>query len=161
MTTAEILADNIKRTKGMTENLLADFSEEQMLYRPAKTANHATWQLGHLAEATWWMMSKCDPSIKSPLAEDKRFAKEAASVDDPAKFPKKAEVLKMFSDAMDAAAAWVGKQSEADLAKPGPEKLKGFAPTIGQVGLLLGSHAMMHVGQYTVARRGLGKPVLF
>ena len=161
MTTAEILADNIKRSKGMTENLLADFTEEQMLYRPAKGANHAMWQLGHLAGSTWGMISGCDPTVKSPVSDETRFKKDTAGVDDPAKFPKKAEVMKMFGEAMDAAAAWVGKQSEADLAKPGPEKLKNFAPTVGQVALLLGSHPMMHVGQYTVARRALGKPVLF
>jgi hypothetical protein len=107
------------------------------------------------------MISGCDPTIKSPVADDTRFKKEAAGGDDATKFPKKAEVMKMFGDAMDAAAAWAGKLSEADMAKPSPERMQKFAPTFGNVALLLASHPMMHLGQYTVARRALGKPVLF
>jgi hypothetical protein len=161
MSIAQLLVDNLKMSKTMTENLLADFSEQDMLFRPAKGANHATWQIGHLAMSTWGMVSGCDPTIESPVAKETRFEKKTSSVDDPAKFPKKAEVIKLFGDAMDAAAAWVGKLSEADMAKPSPERMQKFAPTVGNVALLLASHPMMHLGQYTVARRALGKPVLF
>ena len=161
MSVAQLLVDNIKLSKMMTENLLADFSEQDMLFRPAKGANHATWQIGHLATATWGMMQGCDPTTKSPVADETRFKKEAAGGDDAAQFPKKAEVIKMFTDAMDAAAAWAGKLTEADMAKPSPERMQKFAPTVGNVALLLASHPMMHLGQYTVARRALGKPVIF
>ena len=161
MSAAQLLVDNIKMSKMMTENLLADFSEQEMLFRPAKGANHAMWQLGHLAGSTWGMISGCDPTVKSPVSDETRFKKEAAGVDDPAKFPKKAEVMKMFGEAMDAAAAWAGKLTEADMAKASPERMHKFAPTFGNVAMLLAAHPMMHVGQYTVARRALGKPVLF
>jgi hypothetical protein len=161
MTTSELLAANIKQTKGMVDSFLADFTEDQMLFRPAKSANHATWQLGHLASSTRGMMGGCDPSLASPLAKDPRFNKEAATIDDPNKFPKKQETMKLFDEAMDAAAAWVGKLDEAELSKPSPEGLRSFAPTIGNVALLLGVHPMMHIGQFTVMRRALGKPVLF
>jgi hypothetical protein len=161
MSAAQILSDNIKQTKKMVEQQLADFSEEQMLFRPAKGANHATWQLGHLVISTWGMLAGCDPKVKPPTAEEKRFGKETAGVDDPAKFPKKAEVIKLFGDMMDAAAAWTSKLSEADMAKPSPEKLRGFVPTVGHVAALFSLHPMMHMGQFTVMRRALGKPVLF
>jgi hypothetical protein len=157
----QLLADNIKMAKTLTQGLLADFTEEEMLFRPAKGANHAMWQLGHLVGATWGMMAGCDPTVKSPVADDTRFKKEMASVDDPAKFPKKEEVMKLFADALDAAAAWAGKLSESDLAKPAPERLQRMAPTVGHVAMLMSAHPTMHMGQYTVARRALGKPVIF
>jgi hypothetical protein len=161
MTTAELLAGNISRTQGMIEKMVEDFSDEQMFFRPAKSANHATWQLGHLAKSTWGMVSGCDPTIHSPLSDETRFNKETAGVDDVAQFPDKKEILKMFGDAMQAAAAWAGKLSDADLAKPGPERLKNFAPTLAHVALLLSTHPTMHMGQFSVMRRALGKPVLF
>jgi hypothetical protein len=160
MSFGQLLSDNIKRSKGMVEQTLAGFSEEQMFYRPAKGANHAVWQLGHLTNATWGMVAGCDPTAKAP-AQDSRFSKEAAGSDDPTKFPKKAEAVKAFADAMDAAADWAAKLTEADLAKPAPERMRSFVPTVGDVAVVLSGHAMMHLGQFQVMRRGLGMPVLF
>ena len=39
--------------------------------------------------------------------------------------------------------------------------MAGFAPKLGDFFLLIANHTMMHVGQFTTARRKLGKPVLF
>ena len=36
-----------------------------------------------------------------------------------------------------------------------------MAPTVGSVFFLAANHEMMHAGQFSVARRKLGKPVLF
>ena len=49
---------------------------------------------------------------------------------------------------------------EADLAKPTQGRLARIAPTIADVFLLWANHPMMHVGQWAVVRRKLGKPVV-
>jgi hypothetical protein len=107
------------------------------------------------------MVATCDPSVAFPFEDDARFGKSKASIDDPAFFPNKAEVLGRFDLAMDTAAAWVAKLSDADLAKPTPERMQRFAPTVASVAMLLASHPLMHLGQVTVTRRALGKPILF
>jgi len=84
----------------------------------------------------------------------------AAAFDDAAFFPSKAELLSRWDQAMDIAAAWVAKLSEADFAKPTPESMQKFAPTVGSVAVLLASHPYMHLGQFQVMRRALGKPHL-
>ncbi len=89
-----------------------------------------------------------------------RFGKSKASIDDPAFFPNKAELFGRFDQAMDIAAAWVGKLSDADMAKPTPERMQAFVPTVGNVAILLASHPFMHMGQFSVTRRALGKPIL-
>jgi hypothetical protein len=48
-----------------------------------------------------------------------------------------------------------------DLDRPGAERFKEIAPTVGHVLSLIGSHLTMHVGQMQVIRRKLGKPILF
>ena len=160
MSNAEMFSKNILQTKGMVDMFLKDFSDADMFFRPAKTANHAIWQIGHLANSTRNIVSGCDPSVAFPFEDDTRFGKSKASIDDPAFFPNKAEVLGRFDQAMDIAAAWVAKLSDADLAKPAPERMRNFAPTVANAAILLASHPMMHIGQFTVTRRALGKPHL-
>ncbi len=160
MSVAELFSKNILQTKGMINMTLADFSDADMMFRPAKTANHAIWQMGHLANSTRGMVTTCDPTIAFPFEDDPRFGKSKAAFDDAAFFPKKAELLGRFDQAMDIAAAWAAKLSEADLAKPTPERMQKFAPTVGNVVILLASHPFMHLGQFQVTRRALGKPHL-
>jgi hypothetical protein len=39
--------------------------------------------------------------------------------------------------------------------------MAAMAPTLGAQFILAANHTMMHQGQFSVARRKLGKPVLF
>jgi DinB superfamily len=160
MSNAELFSKNILQTKGMIDMFLKDFSDTDMLFRPAKTANHAIWQMGHLANSVRGMVTGCDPSVAFPFEDDTRFGKSKASIDDPAFFPNKAELVGRFDQAMDTAAAWVAKLSDAELAKPSPQRMQAFAPTVANVAILLASHPFMHIGQFTVTRRALGKPIL-
>ena len=158
MSVAELFSKNILQTKAMIGMTLADFSDADMMFRPVKAANHAIWQLGHLANSTRGMVTACGPGVAFPYEDDSRFGKSKAGFDDAAQFPGKAELLARFDQAMDIAAAWVATLSDADFAKPTPERLQKFAPTFGNIALLLGSHPYMHLGQFQVTRRALGKP---
>ena len=161
MTYAEMFSNNVLRSKGMIESFLNDFSDSEMYFRPAKTANHATWQIGHLANSTRNLVTSCDPSVAFAFDDDTRFGKSKASIDDASFFPVKAELLGRFSTAMDTAAGWVATLSDTGMAKPTPERLQNFAPTVGSVALVLASHPLIHIGQFSVMRRALGKPNIF
>ena len=50
--------------------------------------------------------------------------------------------------------------TDADLAKPTPDRMQAFAPTVANVAILLASHPFMHIGQITITRRALSKPIL-
>ena len=160
MSTANLLSKNILQTKSMIESALADFSEADMMFRPAKTANHAIWQMGHLCNSVRGMVTMCDSSVTFPFEDDVRFGKSKAAFDDAKFFPNKAELMGRWNQAMDIAGAWVARLSDADFAKPTPERMQKFAPTVAHVAVLLGSHPYMHLGQFQVSRRALGKPHL-
>jgi hypothetical protein len=160
MPIAEMLSKNILQTKGMIDMTLADFSDADMMFRPAKTANHAIWQMGHLANSVRSMVTACEPGVAFGFEDDARFGKSKAAFDDAAFFPNKAELLSRFNGAMDVAAAWVAKLSDTDLSKPTPERLQHFAPTFGNIAIMLAAHPLMHIGQFQVSRRALGKPHL-
>ena len=84
-----------------------------------------------------------------------------SSIDDPAKFPKKAELLDQLARVRAATVAVVKSMTDADLAVPMQGPMAEFFPTHGHVvANLIPSHLVMHVGQIQVIRRKLGKPHL-
>lgn len=163
MTPIELMADQLGRLFGMMEMTLADFSDADMVVRPVPAANHALWQLGHLAneDATFAAMIPGAKIPAVPAGWKETFAKGTNTNDDPKGLPTKAELLKFMAGTRDAAMAAVRKLTPADLEKEAPEWVRSFAPTVGHVVQLIGAHWMMHMGQFQVIRRKLGKPVLF
>src|SRR3954451_17270379 len=163
MTTNELIVSTLEQNLGMLKMTLGDFSDADMLVRPVPGANHAAWQLGHLAAAEGNLINMCAPGAvpTAPEAFAKRFTKETASVDDPAVFLNKAELLAAMEKSRAATVQWVKGMSQADLETPTPEKFHRFAATLGHLALVCGNHATMHLGQFQVIRRKLGKPVLF
>jgi hypothetical protein len=163
MKPVELMADVLKGNADFLKMTLADFSDADMLARPAPGANHAAWQLGHLivGEASMVNMVKPGAAPELPAGFADKFKKETATKDNPADFPSKAELLGQFEKVRAATVAWTKGLTEADLAQPCPEKLQRFAPTVGHLVAMTPIHVGMHVGQFQVTRRKLGKPVLF
>ena len=73
----------------------------------------------------------------------------------------KAQYMSLFNAAREATIAGLAAMTDADLDKPSTGPMKDFAPTYGAVIGLVGTHTMMHCGQFSVVRRALKKPVLF
>lgn len=163
MTPIELMADNLVRMYGMLEWTLADFSDADMMVRPVPAANHALWQVGHLAVETA-VFAAAIPGATVPAVPPEwkdKFGKGAAKSDDLKFFPPRAEVMKVFAAVRDAMAEAVKRASPEDLDQPSPEPFRSFAPTVGHLIEMTSAHFMMHVGQFQVIRRKLGKPVLF
>jgi hypothetical protein len=163
MTTSQLLADVLARNLGMLKMTLADFTDADMLVRPAPGANHATWQLGHLATAEHNLVNSAAPSAVPalPAGFADKFKKDTCKSDDGSQFPKKEEILSVIERNRQATIAWVRGLSDADLERPSPNPLGGMCPRVADLALLQADHTTMHVGQFQVIRRKLGKPVLF
>ncbi len=157
------IAKMIERGTQMLQKHFVDFSDADMLVRPVPNANHAAWQMAHLANSQIMATKAVAPEavISVPANFAESHTKEAAASDDPARFPNKATVLKILEDVKNAQVSALKKMTNEDLAKPGPEKARGYADTIGQLLLMGPMHSAMHAGQIQVIRRKLGKPVLF
>src|SRR3954453_19819667 len=99
MTISQLLADVLARNLNMLKMTLADFSDADMLVRPAPSANHAAWQLGHLIASECWMRGNAGDAAAAgelPAGFAEKFTKETAKIDDPAAFPTKAEIFAVF-----------------------------------------------------------------
>jgi len=54
----------------------------------------------------------------------------------------------------------IAGMSDDDFDKPGPESMQAYAPTMGALVNMMGSHWMMHAGQWVVLRRQLGRDIV-
>lgn len=155
----QLLAGNV----GFLKGTLADFSDVDMFARPVPSANHATWQIGHLILSETNMVNSIKPGAlpELPAGFKEKFSKANSKDDDAASFPKKDELLALFEKTRAATVEWAKALTPADMQLPTNETLARFAPTVGHVAYMIPNHVSMHVGQFQVIRRALGKPVLF
>ncbi len=139
-----------------------DLADADLLVRSVTGANHIAWQLGHAIAGMHDMLGALGREAP-PLPEgfEAAYTRETATSDDPAQFATKAEYLSLLDQMKAASLAAVDATPESELDKPGPESMREYAPTIGAVLMLLGTHLLMHAGQFVPIRRKLGKPVLF
>ncbi len=139
-----------------------DLSDGDLMLRAVPGANHAAWQLGHMISGTQQMIASLGhspPPLPNGFAE--KYTKETSASDDPARFAGKAECLALADQVKAATLAAIDATPEASLDQPGPEEMREYAPTVASALLILGSHWLMHAGQFVPIRRKLGKPPLF
>jgi hypothetical protein len=159
--------DAIRTALTSTQNLLtwyiSDLSDADLLIRPAPSANHIAWQLGHLINSERQIGQQIPgvayPELPAGFAE--QHDKAICAQEPPKGFGTKAQYLELFSKVRGATLEALGRMSDADLDRPTQGRMAEFAPTLGALLLLQSNHTLMHTGQFTVVRRKLGKPVLF
>jgi hypothetical protein len=159
MTAIELIVKELQSSANALKATLEDFTDAELLTRPAPAANHPLYQLGHLCSGEVHLMAYCKQGIYSNLPAEllKRFDRNACTVNDPAKLATKAELIGLFDQIRAQTIAYARSLSDADLDKPTNVP---FAPTVGEMLAMQSAHVMMHTGQMQVARRCLGKKIL-
>jgi hypothetical protein len=142
---------------------IEDLSDADLLVRAVPNANHYAWQLGHLIVSENQILNgiKQGSAPKLPDGFADCYTRNTAAKDDAASFHSKETYLKLYDEQRKAAIALLDQQSEEDLDKPSPEKMRNYAPTFGAAFILLGTHQFLHGGQVTPIRRKLNKPIVF
>jgi hypothetical protein len=135
-----------------------------MLVRPIPGANHTAWQVGNIIGGDIFFVHSEFPDApfpELPAGFADLHGSKGATDDGPKGFLTRDGYLKLFDAVRAATIAALGKLTDADLDRPTTGSAKDFAPTLGHLFLMAADHTMMHVGQFTVIRRKLTKPVLF
>lgn len=142
---------------------LDDLSDADLMRRACPGINHLKWQIGHLINSEHRMVSDCLPGSMPPLPPDfgTKYSKDTAAIDDPARFHSRQDLLALHKQQRTATLAALAAISDDDLDRPAPEAYRSYAPTVGAVFSMQGSHWLMHCGQWAVVRRQLGRPPLF
>ena len=163
MTAAKnLLHQSIEMGHMVTRAYVDDLTDAELLVRSVPGANHIAWQLGHMIGSVGGMLTAL--GRQSPALPDGFEAahnRETSANDDPAKFASKAQYVSLMEQMKAASLAAVDATPESELDKPGPESMRQYAPTVGSVLMLLGTHWLMHAGQFVPVRRKLGKAAMF
>src|SRR5258706_2276812 len=95
MSPIDLMSDNITRNGEILKMTLADFSQADLLTRPAPGANHAAWQLGHLIGSAAHIIAAVAPGVGPQAAVKMRETcnGKTGSVDDPAFVPDKRQLM--------------------------------------------------------------------
>jgi hypothetical protein len=157
-----LLRQAIESSDMVARAYIQDLSNAELLVRSVPGSNHIAWQLGHAIGSMGGMLAAIgQPAPRLPDGFAAAYTRETASSDDPAKFAGKAQYLLLMEQMKAASLAAVEAVPESDFDAPGPESMREYAPTVGSVLMLLGTHLLMHAGQFVPIRRKLGKPLLF
>lgn len=158
--------DAIKQVVELSDMVMGayvgDLKDEELLVRSVPGSNHIAWQLGHVISsehAMLGMLGHRQPTL--PVGFSEAHSAEAAASDSASGFLDKDSYMSLLGLSKQAVLAAIDATPEPDLEKPGPEPMRAYAPTIGQALSVLGTHRMMHAGQFVPIRRKLGKAPLF
>jgi hypothetical protein len=154
----------LESTRYLLNWFVSDFSDADLFVRPVPGANHAAWQIGNVIAGDPYLVKSQLPDAAYPELPPGFMEMHGAAgttKDGPDGFLTKAEYLSLFDAVRSATIVAVDKLTDADLDRPTTGDLAKFAPTLGQLFLLVSNHTLLHVGQFSVIRRLLGKPVLF
>ena len=154
----------LETTKGYVAWYLSDFTDADLMVRPVPGANHTAWQVGNIIMGDVFLVRAEFPDAKFPEVPagfDKQYGKEGSTDDDASHFLTKAGYIALFNDVRAHTIAALLKLTDADLDRPCGPDMASFAPTLGKLFQVCSDHTIMHLGQVTVVRRKLGKPVLF
>lgn len=165
MNAAEVLADQIRRTREWTLLLLADWQGEDWTFQPVAGLQHALWICGHLAAAQDLLLfqrclgrGRLDPAFAAHF----RIGGPVPSAAE-YNWPAPHEVRRQMDAMQEATLAAVQGLNDAFLAEPAYGKDGSRHPHYDtRLGAIshLHRHEAFHAGQLAMLRRLLGKPFL-
>ena len=158
--------DSIRRTMDISLMVLktyfGDLTDAELMHRPGPGCQHLAWQLGHLISSEAHLLNAVCPGAAAelPAGFAEQHSKEMKDCDDASKFCTKQQYVDLLDKTRTATFAALDALPDARLDEPAPEAFRSYCPTVGALFGLIGTHPMMHAGQFVPVRRALGKPVV-
>ena len=162
MQTKEMIQANWDTSEHICNSYLSDLDDADLMTRPHAGCNHLNWQVGHLILSEHNILSPYAADRVPPLPEGfaEFYGKENAHSNDPSAFLTKDALMQAFRFQRDEAKSLLETCADTDFDAEAPEAIRSFAPTVGAMMSMLGSHWLMHCGQWVIVRRMLDKPVI-
>ena len=162
MNSREAIKNTIETADMVCGAYLGDLTDEESMKRPHAGCNHVNWQIGHIIASENGMANACVEGAVPALPEGfaDKYTKETASSDDASAFVPHSQLLEIAKSQGEAVLKMIDGISDTEFDKPAPESMQAYAQNIGAVVNMMGSHWMMHAGQWVIVRRELGREVV-
>jgi hypothetical protein len=160
---AELIVRQLAFGRDTVLMTVEDFSDAELLARPVAAANHPYWQLGHLCdiEVDIGNSIRARTLAELPAEFRERFSTRMVKDDSALTGFGKGNLLSLFSTNREKTITMVKELTADELDAAAREDYAHIAPQVADLLMLIVHQGMMHGGQMQVARRKLGKPILF
>lgn len=147
----------------MVNGYLTDITSAELLERPVAGANHIAWQLGHLITAERHLVETAAPGSmpELPAGFAEQYGRGKQVTDNAADYLSKDEYLRLAKEVRAATLQALDRLSAADFDKPIEGRVPPFVKKVGDAFVTVGSHWVLHAGQWVVLRRKLQREVMF
>jgi hypothetical protein len=162
MNAIDPIKHNLDMADMIVNSYVGDLTDQDLLAIPVAGMNHIAWQIGHLISVERMIIDGIRPGScpELPAGFDGVHATNAETKGTrPDQFHTRDDYMKVYAAQRAATKAVIDSLTDADLDKPGPERMAQIAPTVGAALNLIGQHYLMHAGQFVPVRRATGKPV--
>jgi hypothetical protein len=147
----------------ITRAYLDDLTDTELLVRSVPGANHIAWQLGHLIVSENGMMNGVRPGSMPALPSgfSEKYTADTSRLDSAGCFHPKSTYLELYTLQRSATLAALETLSDGELDNTAPEPHSRYTKNIGDLVSMIGTHWVMHAGQWAITRRKLGRKPLF
>lgn len=162
MNAKDAIRSSLEMSRSILTAYISDLSDQELMTRPGPGCNHIAWQLGHLIISERGLLEAVSPGSAPALPDgfEKAYSRETPCTDNAKEFCSKATYVELLDKLKDASLKALEKFPDASMDEPGPESMRDYAATKGDVFNLIATHPLMHAGQFVPVRRALGKPVV-
>jgi hypothetical protein len=158
----DVISQTLNSSEHILNSYISDLEEADLKTRPAPGMNCIAWQLGHLVSSERNVIERLKPGScpELPAGFVEAHGKEAGLSEDTSRYGTKAEYTALMAAQRKATKAVLDGFSDEEISAPVDNNMHGMCPTAGHWINFMGTHVLMHVGQFVPIRRKLGKPVV-
>lgn len=162
MDTKQAMISVLNTAHMIVEAYVGDMDDQDLMTRPHPESNHINWQIGHLIASDHHMITQVFPNAIENLPDGfvDKYQKETQNCDDFSRFDDKETLLKLANQQKAAIQKVIEDCDPTDFSKEAPDSMKSYCPSVGDMFCMIGSHWLMHCGQWVIVRRIQGKPVV-
>lgn len=163
MKSTEAILYSLKMSDQLVHGYLDDMNQEEWLERAVTGSNHVTWQVGHLLKSTAGLAATTMPGKlpELPNGFGEHYTSETAGSDSLDDFHPREELMSLYEEQYAALCSAVESLTDEALSQPVPESISRLGKSVGEIAAFQPLHWLMHVGQWAIIRRKLGRPPLF
>ena len=155
----------LNHTRAMTLKLVADLTDDQMVFQPAPRVNHPAWVLGHLTQVEYAFLNLLTGQPAPAWIDENwkaTYGQKSVPVSDKNKYKPKAFYIEHLAAAREQLVAKLKAMTPEDFQQPHPDPARRDRfPTIGHAVMLYGTwHEAYHAGQLSTWRRVQNLPAV-
>jgi len=161
MNAKDPIVELMNRSEAVLHLYVDDLTDSEFNEIAVTGMNSIAWQVGHLLSTEHLVIEAIRPGSSPPLPDgfNERHMRNSPQASSTGGWLSKDEYFKL-RDAQRAVTLKVVEELPIEeLDNPAVEMLRPMFPTVGSSLLLIGSHTLLHLGQFVVVRRKNNKPI--